>query len=92
MPRYLYPLEGDAYDEARFLLYDNATRSVWGELRLTREKNPDFLVIEARQGRDKDRNPWKPIMKLGGMEGKLTQATFGLRGGFNHPIPGKEAE
>ena len=90
----VYPLEGDAAEAVGFLLYDRIGRSVWGSVRVRREKNPDVLVIEAHQGAVGQRDPgaWKPILHLVPVGDQLLQRNFGLIGGANasetaDPVP-----
>lgn len=80
----VYPLEGGKHEEARFYLYDNVGRTVWGEARIRREKNPDVLVLEVRQRGTSD---WKKMLQTTAHDGKLLAATFGIRGGSNENRP-----
>lgn len=81
MPKLIYPLEGDKHDEARFYVYDEVGRKIWGQIRVRREKNPDVLVVEGTRGTGvaSDSPDWKPILHLTGVGDNLLFRTFGMK-------------
>jgi hypothetical protein len=81
-PAVIYPLEGTGIvEEVRFFLYDRLGGVTTGaQVRVRREKNPDTLVFEAQQAPSA---PWKPVLILCTIEGKIGAATFGITGGGN---------
>lgn len=90
----LYPLEGDTeLSEVRFFLYENGGRQRPGEVRIRRQYGPDLLILEGRM----ERGPWKPILHLMVLNGKLMFAPFGMKGaldngptGINTPSAAKD--
>lgn len=78
------PLEGLGSAEAvAFYIYDEVGKGTWGMLRVRREKNPDFLIIEVM--RSEHGAKWKPILHLTAAGDHLLQRNFGLKGGSDAP-------
>lgn len=60
-------------DSATLEVVDEVGRKRWGFLRIRRQKNPDFIVIEAAQ----DGAEWKPLMHVTAVDAQLLFRGFG---------------